>query len=187
MPNDSNCLVNLGAEQVLSDFKFALEQFERDAPAFESFRVQWVGLAGLIRLIGEVLKNIDLNNEKIADDIKEEIRNFRTNLSHLNPENREQKKISDKSKEVHIPNPEIYWKFLREYPNSLLHSYKFGARQGFIIGPSEETAEITIKKRYYTITTGYYRGRDAIEVMKEVVVWWEDQLNAIKTRALLKR
>ena len=187
MAKDSERLINLGAEQVLSDCKFALEKFERDAPAFELFRVQWVGLAALIRLIDEVLTNIDLSNENIADEIKEEIRNFRTSLCLLNPEKKTKRKKSSSHKEVYIPTPEIYWKFLKEYPNSVLHAYDFGARQGFEIGPSEETKGIAIKKKYYEITTGHYKGQDAIKVLKEVIEWWEDQLNAIKVRGLLEQ
>lgn len=73
----------------------------------------------------------------------------------------------------------IFWKFIREYRNNLVHQLELGA--------TNFTTEVIEgqKVEFFILTHGVYSGRDQREVFLEAMKWLEWYLDEVEMRAKL--
>ena len=162
------------ARQVLADCRGALEEFA-DGVEGPAWRRRWITAVVLLRTVGYVLKNVDGAS---TDKHKAEISRFWANLKSTKP------------------NPAIFWRFIEEERNTIVHEYQTNAGQGVTV--QGRVFEINVRTRkqkvdppkppvyHYTMNAGYYKDRDQRELIAEAIRWWEAELDALDS-ALLKR
>jgi hypothetical protein len=163
----------LGARVVLNDCRFALLELKRN-PAGEHWRILLVASCTLLRTVAEALFKVDMDNPLHPPELRKAVKDFYDELGTSNPK------------------PQIYWEFIREHANKILHEYDLRATQGITARPTGENHPITgakkmeITGRSYTIRTGPYQGKDPRDVIEEAIDWWDDQLSDIECKAASK-
>jgi len=163
----------LRAREVLSDCELALRDFEAAGPT-PYWRTRWTALTALLRAVGHVLDKIDAAR---GGELKEAIAQAWAELNKTKPE------------------PRIFWDFIEQERNNVLKIYEVGARLNTTLrpgtvymsrsgqdwsGPSGPTTYEAF------IQSGVYGGRDALEVCREAIAFWQRYLDRIETAAGLK-
>ena len=98
------------ARIVLADCRAALEEL-REEPTGDTWRIRWVGMLALLRAVRDVMTRIDGESDEVDPKMREEIGKFWKRMKATKPE------------------PAIYWEFICEDANNILHYYKFSAVQ----------------------------------------------------------
>lgn len=166
---------------VLEDCRTALHQL-RQEPAAAVWRIQWVGMLALLRTVRHVLTEVDGRSEDVHPKLREKIGGFLQRMKSNKPE------------------PKIYWCFICEDANNILHYYGFSALQTIrrygtnttvtervsaastfeVSGPLESAVHI---ERVYEMKSGPFKGRDQRDVVEEAIEWWEKEIEEMIDRA----
>ncbi len=171
------CYAATMARIVLGDCREALRELEAD-PSGQTWRIRWVAVLALLRTVREVLIKVDGNGKP---ELKVETDKFWQRMGDTKPK------------------PSIYWEFIRDDANSILHEYKFTAVQSVTSQPLGEGAPTTVStsaqssvtlriedrivKRTYLMKAGPFKGRDQRKVVRQAIEWWEEQITEIESRA----
>ena len=163
----------LRAREVLSDCELALRDFEAAGPT-PYWRTRWTALVALLRSVGYVLKASDAPR---SAELNEAIDKAWAELKKTKPE------------------PRILWEFIEEERNNVIHAYEVGVRLNTTIRPG--TVHMSMSGQDWSgpsgpttyesfIRSGVYGGRDALEVCREAIAFWQGYLDRIETAARLK-
>lgn len=185
MSGNSHRLTADRARMVLNDCREVLGQLRNNPPA-QQWRILWVAALALLRTVQEVLQNVDRESINIHPKRRDEISAFRVSLGQTKPQ------------------PAIYWQFIRENANEILHQYKLGAvmvetfaPSVIISGPSDVSASATVvtstvlrstpgpedSARYYWMKDGPFKGHDQRDVIQKAIEWWEAEIAGMEKRA----
>ncbi|MBT3350055.1 MAG: hypothetical protein HOL66_15945 [Rhodospirillaceae bacterium] len=161
----SDAPFQLGAQMVLEDCREALRLLE-EQPSGTTWRVQWSACCTLLRTVRNVLFEVDIKDDTHPPELVKEVQSFRDGMKASEPE------------------PKIYWGFIAESANIILHEYDLHAGQGITIhvGANIEAGEAP-HTRSYPIHDGPFEGQDQRDVVREAIDWWEKQLEEIIIKA----
>ncbi len=145
------------AREVLEDCRGAVGEIGGGVQG-SAWRRRWVVAVVLLRTVGFVLKEIDVN---ISPSHKIAIGEAWSQLGQSKPQN------------------VIFWEFIDAKRNNIIHEYEVGAGQGVTVhlGQNKPT------EHHYLINKGPFRGRDQREVLGEAIAWWETYLDRIDQAA----
>lgn len=173
------------ARMVLNDCREVLRHLRKDPPAQE-WRILWVAALALLRTVQEALQNVDRKNSNIHPRLEEEIGAFHKRLGQTKPE------------------PMIYWHFIRDNANEMLHEYKLKAVMVesyapavVLSGPSDVSTSATAvvstvlrstpgageTARSYWMKNGPFKDQDQRDVIQKAIDWWEAEIGGIEERA----
>jgi hypothetical protein len=165
------------AQEFLEHCRQGLERLWQD-PTGHDWVIQWAGTLALLRTVGAALKN--LQKDITADP-------------------RLQRAQADWWQRTKAAAPKIYFEFIDDERNTLLHGATVNAGQSAMV--PMQGAEVTalaagqappppkpIPPRPPTIHTyhmnsGPYEGSDPRELIKEGIAWWEQQIADIERDA----
>ena len=145
--------MDLRAEAVLADAKEAVRRFSV-AQDDQDRRLYWFAAVGLLRAVGHVLDKVDAASDPAF------------------------KKRQEAWWRVAKQDP--VHQFIEHTRNSLLKQYLPQAEPAYIVTRNGERIElrdgsVLVTARWY-LTDGPLEGREAGEVIREAVAWWEQQL-----------
>jgi hypothetical protein len=163
----------LRAREVLADCKLALTDFEAAGPTLY-WRTRWTAMVALLRSVGQVLHQIDAAR---SAELKEPIAKAWAELKRTKPE------------------PRIFWEFIEQERNSILKAYEVGVRLNTTIRPG--TLHMSLSGQDWSgpsgpttyeafMRSGVYGGRDALEVCREAIAFWQGYLDRIEAAARFK-
>lgn len=178
--------MRLNAENVLDDCKRTLELLENVNSDENLFRIYWLTELALLSTVGDVLYKIDCEEDE------------KVKLVWCN-----RFKELKENKDAH----EIFWSFIKEERNNIIHEYKVSYSEGgehrvsvapngiaFVVPESffgdagdslkGELASCTLDSNIYrpmdcSDTWGVIDCRDLI---KEAIYWWENEIGTIKQK-----
>jgi hypothetical protein len=172
---------------VLGDCKAALEEL-RSEPAGQQWRIRWVGLLALLRTVRYAMTKVDAKSDDVHPDLCRVLLKF--------PEQMKETK----------PHREIYWRFICDDANDILHYYKFSAVHSETV-PHEHDPMIRSTSRTsamthfihhvdtsqkfegqdlgqaYLMKSGPFVGRDQLDLVEEAIQWWESHIDDMIDRA----
>lgn len=146
------------AKEVLRLCRLSFDEFKKDPPTGDKWKLHYFLILTLLHTVREVLKDIDKKNAELHPNVLKEIENFCSSVK----ENK----------------PKIY-EFIMKERNKLLH--EFGSPYG--AGQSSDSQG----NRLYPINNGPFKGRDQRCVIEEAIDWWDEQLEDIINKAGAKR
>lgn len=148
------------AKEVLRLCRLSFDQFKKDQPTGDKWKLHYFLILTLLRTVREGL-NVDKDDLNLHPHTKNEIENFFQNVKTCEPV------------------PKICWDFITQETNKLLHDFASpqGARQS-----SDSQGN-----RLYIITTGPFKGRDQECVIEEAINWWDEQLEDIECKVGARR
>jgi hypothetical protein len=160
----------LRAREVLVDCEVALADFVASGPT-PFWRSRLTALLALMRAVGHVLHKVDAGqNVQLKNAIDDAWGKLK------------------KSK----PEPRIFWEFMEEERNNVLKAYEFGARLNITVRPG--TRHLSLSGQGYAdpsepttyesfMQAGVYGGRDAVEVFREAIDFWQSFLGDVESAA----
>jgi hypothetical protein len=146
--------MKLHARLVLDDCRDALTDLHDKLKGGE-WRRRWAAAVGLLRTVGYVLDKVDAKSSlelRAAVDAK---------WAALK-----------KSK----PEPAIFWGFIEDERNWIVHEYAPRAGQGITIPVSNPDQSVTS----YRMNEGLFAGRDPRDIVRIAVEWWDNYLKEIE-------
>jgi hypothetical protein len=177
------------ARELLQTCKSAALELRKDPTT--SWFVLWAGTLGLLRTIGDLLKN-DADNRIRKSQI-----GWFNQMKH---ENGAAGRGTDLKKDGNKWEPAIYWQFIRRDRNLLFHEAQSTVSQSAnvpLVGVSATATAAGEEPRpivrspdppratyFYTMSTPPYAGRDARDVAEEAIQWWEEQIDKIEKDAI---
>ncbi|MBU2991626.1 hypothetical protein Q4555_15855 [Octadecabacter sp. 1_MG-2023] len=165
----------VNSHRAFSDGKYAASKLrrimEQDSLLLRDWKIHWVASCTLLRTAIDLFK-ADAKN-CLSHSLREEFRN-------------EWHKISD-DRDQHP----IFWKFLREERNNIIHEYRWSAYERYFDAESGETASppglLTLTSENYgselKIRTGHFEGQSALGVIDEATGWVRARIMAVFERA----
>jgi hypothetical protein len=172
--NSPKAIQSRRAREVLDYCKHALVLL-REGPTGHDWVVKWAGAIGLLRTVGDALRNDDEPRIRTA-------------------QNRWWKEIEGTK-----PSPQIFWDFVRRDRNLLLHEADLTAGQStmvFVQGvsvtalaadqkplPESKARPIPKAIHSYHMNSGPFSGRDPRDLVQEAIEWLEVQITAIEQDA----
>lgn len=149
---------------VLRDCEHALSRL-RDEPIGTDWRILWVGIMTLLRTVGYVLPSKNSKYPNYLINGVESVCRERGNENNYPDEHK------------------IFWKFICDERNSIVHEYRFSAGQGIrvFVGSNKES------EPDYIMHSGKYKGHDQRVLVDEAIKWWEHQIEEMEMRAAAKR
>lgn len=141
------------AKEVLRLCRVSFDEFKKDQPTGDKWKLHYFSILTMLRTVREGLNE----DKKLHPNIEIEINKFHNVLKETKPK------------------PEIYWQFICEEANKLLH--EFASPRG--AGQSSDAQG----NRLYTIKHGPFEGRDQRCVIEEAIYWWDEQLEDIINKA----
>jgi hypothetical protein len=149
--------MTVAAREVLEDCRAAAAEIGNCVQG-RAWRCRWVAAVVLLRTVGYVLATVDSKrNSKLKQAIDSAW--ARTQASK--------------------PEPSMFWQFIDEERNNIIHEYEVGAGQGATVYPGTQARV----EHHYVINTGIFAGRDQREVLGEAIAWWAQYLDAIDCQA----
>jgi len=163
-------VMTAAARLVLADCEDALRDLE-ESDSGPMWRRRWVAVLALLRAVGDVLDKVDGRaNRRLAEVLK-----------------RERKQLAASK-----PKPQIYWNFIRDERNFVLHEYKFRAfpyargtgtelavrsrvsgKMMIAKGNNDHELHITL------LLDGPFKGQREVDVVAEAIQWWKAYLDRI--------
>jgi len=146
------------ARRVLAVAESAAGQIKAEQPSGERWVILWTASVALLCTVDDALGR----DKRRSTGLDAAIR-----LS------RRQRRIQDS-------RDEVYWGFIRNARNSILHEFELMAGQGVVIAPGLGHRVI-----YELHSDGYpdLAGLNQIELLERACSWWHRQLDDIETRA----
>ena len=142
------------ARLVLEDAKEALVELLEGTPSGSLWRRRYLTCLTLLRAVGHVLHKVDreagIGQRKAVDRWWVALKQTR-------------------------PTPAIFWSFIEDERNLQLKEYRSVAGQNMTVFPGANRPSETT----YTMKDGSLAGRDPRELVREAIVWWERELEAI--------
>jgi hypothetical protein len=178
------------ARELVQQCRFALGELRNDPRV--SWFVLWAGTLGLLRTIGDVLKNdVDIRVRKAHA-------RWFDKLKHYNAIAGRGPKVPQDGGDW---EPAIFWQFIRRDRNLLLHEAKLTVKQSVMLEltgvaaiasaageaprPPLPPAPPPRPPMYsYTMSTPPYAGRDSRDVVEEAIQWWEEQIEDMERDAI---
>jgi hypothetical protein len=175
------------AREILGYCLIGLEELNSHPRA--SWFILWAGILGLLSTVQDALKK----------DADKRIRKAQVRWFDLmKQENAAAGRGKNVQRDGDKWEPTIFWQFIRRDRNLLLHEFRsivsmsasqevtlFGIRQSpagdIPVFPVHQPAPLTYS---YTMSSPPYAGRDARNVVKEAIQWWEEQINQIEKDAI---
>jgi hypothetical protein len=163
--------------RALSDGKFAIRQLEEhlksDSFLFSDWKVIWIGACTILRTSIDLFR-VDSRsciNERLREEILAEWRSI------------------DANRDDH----QIFWKFLRQERNNILHEYKWSAYEVWLDREGvERPARFSLLevrpddvRSIIVMKNGPYKGRNTLELLSEGAEWVEARIFAAIRRAEL--
>ncbi|WP_299956900.1 hypothetical protein [uncultured Roseobacter sp.] len=167
----------LSSYRAWNDGNSAIRLLEKDAASTSSaitdWKIHWIGACSLLR------GAIDLFRADSRVCVSADLR------SAVKVEWKEIKEEEDKHR--------IYWEFIREERNNILHEYKWTAYEEWLdeAGRSQQPglmARVLFEDKYVRslkMKSGPYKGRDSVELMQEASAWVEERILSAIARANL--
>jgi hypothetical protein len=168
--------LKLKADVVLQDCKNSLLEYNLQLQS-EKLRIRWICIVTLLRAVGHVLQNVDMENrdEKLKAIIKckfDEINN-------------------------HKEKYPIYWKFIKAERDRFLKQYEHGIVR--ILRPKpgirrigfSSTSDVSRNRGVYLppsdtdeivsfLSSGPYKGKYEKDIAEEAYKWWETIISEIR-------
>jgi hypothetical protein len=149
------------ARVVLDDCRRALELVE-DARDDQDFRVHWVALVALLRVVGHVLDKVDADaNASLRKTVDARWAEWR------------------RDREKH----RLFWDFIEHERNSVLKTYEIGVQPGdvdvVVQGPGVAEVFALGECIFKPLLDGPFAGEDGRDVAREAISWWDGQLTEI--------
>ena len=154
--------MTLTAHRVLEDCELAVAEF---APTDDAalWRRRWIAGLTLLRTVGHVLDKVDGESDASLRVAIDDWWNGLRNTPEAHP---------------------IFWKFINEERNSIVKEYRsrgvhvLRSTVRFSMATGRQLEDTTT---YLTVIQGgHYDGRSQVEVGREAVAWWHEQLRAIE-------
>ena len=145
------------AREVLEDCRGAIDEIGGGIQG-RAWRRRWVTAVVLLRTVGYVLAEIDVN---ISPKYKLAIEAAWARLK--------------KSKST----APIFWEFIDAERHNIIHQYEVGAGQGITVYLGQNKPV----ENHYLVNTGPFAGRDQREILREAIAWWEKYLDSIEHEA----
>jgi len=149
------------AEVVLEDCRKVLS-FLEDARTEQEFRIHWVSMVTLLRVVGHVLDKVDA-----------------VSCSKL------RKAVDENWQKLHAKRDEnlIFWAFIEDERNSVLKEYGLRVALGdvpVVVRHDSGEEEFVLDECIFNpLTDGPYAGEDGRDVARNAIAWWENQLSLI--------
>lgn len=173
-------------QQVLSDCKVALAMLWQN-PEGQEWRIQWVGALALLRTVANTF-NEQAKDPAVHPDLQRELQNFWGRMK------------------ANEPKPEIYWGFIRDDSNDLLHYWKFSATHHVTKQRDDDEMIMTTEKwsaeptrihsvdtsgehkgftpgSTYLMKSGPFANQDQRDVVQQAIDWYEDEIAGMIDRA----
>jgi hypothetical protein len=178
-------------QQVLSDCKVALAELRKN-PQGQQWRIQWVGTLALLRTIANTF-DFYKTNPAVHPDLQMELQDFYDRMA------------AGKSTKT----PPIYWSFIRDDTNDLLHYWKFSAAHHVTMQRDDDEMIMTTEKwsaeptrvhsvdtsgehkgftpgSTYLMKSGPFANQDQRDVVQQAIDWYEDEIAGMIRRAKAK-
>jgi len=173
-------------QQVLSDCKVALAELWKNPPG-QQWRIQWVGMLALLRTVANTI-DFYKTDPAIHPDLQKELQDFYVRMGAGKNTN----------------TPPIYWCFIREDTNNLLHYWRFSAshhvtalRDDGIMTTEKWSAQPTrlhsvdtsgehqgfTPGSTYLMKSGPFKDQDQRDVVQQAIDWYQDEISAMVSRA----
>ena len=167
------------ARQVLDDCELALEFLEQ-ATTDQIWRVHWFAAVALIRTVGDVLDKVDGLNPKYNGPVKS----------------------AYKAWQVDRQGAKIFWEFIKDQRDKLIHEYDSDAHPTDRVSLSVEMNLLEVgdglgrkhheifeldENIYRPMLAGPWEGDDARDVLAEAIEWWKVELDKIDLAARAER
>src|SRR3974390_2048411 len=150
----------LKSREVLSDCKHALNLLEKESCP-ETFRVLWVAAITLVRTVGDVLDKVDAKREdRTSKTVAAAYPNWKLNR----------------------PSNSIFWDFIREERNQVVHEYEIGFFPGPVDLMSGGDLYTLGEHLFCPIIDGPFAGGGCRDILQQAITWWEHQLGEIERR-----
>jgi len=171
--------------EVLSDCKVALAELWK-GPTGQQWRIQWVGMLALLRTVASTFNEEAKRGAPLHPNLKKELEGFWSRM-----------KASQ-------PKPEIYWRFIRDDTNDLLHYWKFSAAQHSTVQRDEmtmSTEKMSAQPSFthsvdtsgehkgftpghtYLMKSDLFKDQDQRDVVQQAIDWYEREIADMIERA----
>lgn len=159
------------ARQVLDDCEAALQMLE-DEHDEQRWKVLWVGVMTLLRTVGHVLRKVD-----------GEIPSQRAEIDAAYV----------RWKDVQSKHA-VFWRFIEKERNNILKEYRLNVHDSEAVGlavviastdtdcVAYETPCVLDENLFRPVTDGFGAGKDARDVYREALDWWDAELTRIELK-----
>ena len=162
------------ARLVLNDCALALELLEQ-ATTDELWRVHWFAAIGLVRTVGDVLDKVDGLNPMLAPKIAQAYKDWQADRERYR----------------------IYWDFIKDQRDKLIHQYASDVHPLEIIPIAVEYCVASVddgsehivsdifeldENIYRPMLDGPWEGDDARDVLRNAIDWWKAELDKLDSR-----
>jgi hypothetical protein len=163
------------ARQVLDDCELALEFLEQSTTD-RIWRVHWFAAVALVRTVGDVLDKVDGRCPRYRVPVKTAYQSWKAD--------RETSKI--------------FWEFIKDQRDKLVHEYESDAHPddrislliefGLVSATDGTTHNVhealqLDENIYRPMLSGPWEGNDARDVLREAIDWWKTELDKIDADA----
>ena len=148
------------ARVVLDDCRKALTELT-DGLQGSDWRRRWVAAIALLRSVGYVLKDVDRDtSETMSQAVDAEWHALKN--------------------DEHKPEHAIFFGFIDDERNGVLHAYRFRAGQNITIDLNSKPPRETVS---YSMNSGPFAGQDPRELIRHGIKWWDRYLDRVESRA----
>jgi hypothetical protein len=150
----------------------------RENPTGSEWVIKWAATLALLRAVGDALEKVDAKESK----------SFKYAQSQWWNEIKQNK-----------PNHAIFWRFIREDRNLLLHEAELTAGQSAMVvltgvsvhaltgnqqPPTQEPLPSPQATYSYHMNRGAFHGHDPRDLVDQAIKWWDDQITSIENAAI---
>jgi hypothetical protein len=156
--------LNLASYRVCQDCRYGLQRLKEGEITYSAWKIEWAGICALLKTSIHLMHAKDAKS-CLPEVLRTELRNAWNDL------------LNNKDKHP------LFWEFIHRERNNIVKEYEFSAYQG-IIKPDGTTRSprglLALmeegEKEALLIKNGYYKDRQALEVLDEATQWVEDYI-----------
>ena len=170
------------ARNALRLAKEALNKLRQD-PEGVDWQLFYVAAHAILRTSADVMDRHDRKDKTVHPAMREEIKNFLLRLGDTKPE------------------PHIYWDFIRQHANDILHDFGFSSVMDVTIQVPTVTLRRTVsaagqttlsqipstisgsKSLTYRVKKGHFVGQDPRDVLQFAIEFMESEIDGMVSRA----